>query len=125
MQLDTRNEHTFARYDTATYKAVPKDAIVLDLGRTHGTNALIRVLRSAAYYDIAAQIEAQTKPPRIPEPGLWAVVQDSDGNYYVRDGIAGNSLWVIVFGEAVGTRWSWDDLLGPVLVRPGIEDGAS
>jgi hypothetical protein len=77
---------------------------------------------------IAEQIEQQTKPPRIPEPGLWGVVEAPDGAQYVRiDTAPENHSWQLL-GEpsAVDERYvHWSDIADPTLVRPGIEDGAS
>lgn len=76
------------------------------------------VLGSVAARLLADQIEAQTKPPRIPEPGNYGVVEagiaGGEGRYrYVRDG----SHWYTLRGAQ---RW-WHELIDPVLVREGIE----
>jgi hypothetical protein len=73
---------------------------------------------------VADQIEQQTKPPRIPEPGLWGVVEAGVKEHDVR------LRWV-----RLGDNYRpddrdeydrlWCDLIDPTLVRPGIEDGAS
>jgi hypothetical protein len=68
---------------------------------------------------VARQIEQQTKPPRIPEPGLWGVVsvERPDGltDYYT----CGPGGW---FSER-GEHFNWESLPGtPALIRPGIED---
>jgi hypothetical protein len=71
---------------------------------------------------LADQIEAQIKPPRIPEPGLWGVVEAS----------------VLLIGErAPACEWVhhrkgwmnpsgqfavWDGLINPVLVRDGVPE---
>jgi len=72
------------------------------------------------YRSIADQIEAQTKPARIPEPEKWGVV-------YAR--LVNASIWESWLrhpGEGwhpirggVATRW--DDLIDPVLIREGVE----
>lgn len=74
-------------------------------------------------------MSAQTKPPRIPEPGLWGVVEaghehlDGRRSKFVRVATTGIAQWVERGAEA---DWStWDRLIDPTLVRPGIEDGAS
>ena len=74
---------------------------------------------------IADQIEAQTKPPRIPEPGLWGVVEAE------AKGVNGNTVtarkrwvrdeqgWI----EVAGNGWRVSDfkyLVDPVLVREGV-----
>ena len=69
-------------------------------------------------------LEPQTKPPRIPEPGLWGVVK-------ARGPLGENESpnedeWVrtddIVWRSRV-TGWGacWDQLIDPTLVRDGIE----
>jgi hypothetical protein len=77
---------------------------------------------------LADQLEQQTKPPRIPEPGLWGVV----GADWESPGITGipRAEWMRVKGNLWHSCISpvavkWDDLIDPTLVRPGIEDGAS
>ena len=67
---------------------------------------------------IADQIEAQTKPKRIPEPGQFGVVEaggdHSPGRHkWVRQG----DLWWN------GAAWTtWETLTDPVLVREGVDD---
>ena len=81
-------------YNPDTQKVVPKDAIVLDLDlNAHiGSTALVRDLRSSAFFAIADQIEEQTRPA-IEEPtGLGAVVETADGRRYVR-GHGGANCW--------------------------------
>jgi len=111
--------------------------VVLDLGDYD--NRAVTYLRNIANDDrafdggptpraklvhlIADQIEAQAKPPRIPEPGLWGVVKAStqEGGYvrrWVRDGGHENAEWVAI--EATMRR-EWDDLIDPVLIREGVE----
>ena len=73
----------------------------------------------AVYTNVAAQIEAQTKPARIPEPGLWGVVRAS-----LPDDTTVSS-WVHIRGH----RWytehhgcaAWDVLVYPTLERDGVE----
>ena len=64
------------------------------------------------------QIEAQTKPPRIPEPGLWGVVEATGATLPRRRWIHHEEdRWVCDTGV-----WRyWRDLIDPVLVREGIE----
>lgn len=74
---------------------------------------------------VADQIEAQTKPPRIPEPGLWGVVtaghkhlDDGRRSQFVRVATTGRVQWVECEAEA---DWcTWDALVDPVLVREGV-----
>lgn len=76
---------------------------------------------------LADQIEAQSKPPRIPEPGLWGVVEAA------YEGRRIQSKWVRMLDGGPDEQWTndegdwvdWDDLINPVLIRPGIEGGAS
>ena len=121
----------------AVGKVVPKDAVVLDLDGLDRDETL-SFLRSAHFayparkYDqqpdhlnrIADAIEAQTKPPRIPEPGWGALVeagvtQHDERLHWQRN----NNNWT-------ATRWScsnpneydrmWDELIDPVLIREGV-----
>ena len=64
---------------------------------------------------VAAQIEAQTKPPRIPEPGLWGVVDTGRDGEFVNVGPG----WLSV--EHGGMVHQWGTLIDPVLVREGVE----
>jgi hypothetical protein len=70
---------------------------------------------------LADQIEAQTKPPRIPEPGLWAVVEahTEDGEerrrFVHHEDAHDGRAW-----ERRGVRRAWSDLIDPVLVREGV-----
>jgi hypothetical protein len=61
--------------------------VVLDLEK-HSEPAiadLVRQLRRDRWHLVADQIEAQIKPPKPAEPtGLGAVVEDADGNRWVR-----------------------------------------
>jgi len=67
---------------------------------------------------IADQIEAQTKPPRIPEPVQFGVVEaaadKSPGRHkWVRQG----DLWWN------GAAWNtWDALIDPTLIREGVTE---
>lgn len=95
-------------------------AKVMDDGRS-GYEAESADLRS-----LATEIAAQTKPPRIPEPGfigsrvMAAQVGEVEGSErgwtkFRKDG------WIDVLDHIR----SWDDLENPVLIRDGVEDGAS
>ena len=67
--------------------------------------------------NIADQIEAQTKPPRIPEPGLWGVVEDHNGYRWVRHSNAEGARW-----HNLSTGWTeWSAIEFPTLVREGVE----
>jgi len=68
--------------------------------------------------DIADQIEAQTKPPRIPEPGLWGVVDAGAGRIPVRRWVHHEEDWWVA---DTGDRVMWGDLEDPILVREGVQ----
>jgi hypothetical protein len=97
--------------------------VVLDLDWAESVPVLIAQLRGAGYVHIADQIEAQTKPPRIPEPGLWGVVEaavpESGGSRwpFVHDTDQGSSEWTCVND---GDHYDWDALIDPVLIREGV-----
>lgn len=68
--------------------------------------------------NIADQIEAQTKPPRIPEPGLWGVVEAWTDGIPIRRWVHHEEdRWVCDTGE----RRNWEALSDPTLVREGVE----
>jgi len=72
---------------------------------------------------LLSQIEAQTKPARIPEPGLWGVVEASSVTYsgrrnYVRtEPRPHSSDWQGSHG-----RCPWANLIDPVLIREGVTE---
>ena len=71
--------------------------------------------------DIASQIEAQTKPARIEEPGLWGVVEasaytDNVRRNWTRIGVSGGLRW-ITLGWPIQ---AWDVLTDPILIREGL-----
>jgi hypothetical protein len=102
--------------------------VVLDLGLGRdAAAAAVAALSSAATRcpDVEAsllnwladQIEAQTKPPRIPEPGLWGVVEAGTSKVpMVRRWVRYGTGW----RDAFGGHEEWDNLLEPVLVREGV-----
>ena len=69
---------------------------------------------------IADQIEAQTKPPRIPEPGRWGVVSVENRHGLTDYWTRGYGGW---FSES-GHTLEWASLTDPTLVRPGIEESS-
>lgn len=124
-------------YNPATEKVVPKGSVVLDpehpsiryfIGKwvdvLPGEASGIETTVGAARY-LSQQIEAQAKPPRIPEPGLWGVVESTvtyEGTTYstslVRHPGPGTAnCWL----DRSGSWFSWDDLIDPVLIREGVE----
>ena len=98
--------------------------IVLDLGRS-SASCFAQVIREDGYDDLADQIEAQTKPARIPETGLWGVVEATSAPYsnyrtqYVyRGGTADPTVhWARVMD---GDLFDWDSLVDPTLIREGL-----
>lgn len=93
-------------------------ASVLDDGRS-GMEDEAERLR-----DLAGQIEAQTTPPRIPEPvRTGALVREGDGGpLWAR---TDEDTWVSLDDGTAGVCKPWAFIEDPVLVRDGIEDGAS
>jgi hypothetical protein len=78
---------------------------------------LLRLLRDNFWPDLAGQIEAQTKPPRIPEPGLWGVVEAAT-NFPTRRWVHHEEeRWI----SDTGAILRWEDLRDPVLIREGVE----
>lgn len=78
------------------------------------TNGDARVI----FRNLADQIEAQHAPPRIPEPGLWGVVEANLAH-------SGERFPFIHYEHGWGARAShichWSELKDPVLIRDGIE----
>ena len=106
--------------------------VVLDLDeQPFPKSGLEEFLRNLRYGTIAKdwladQIEAQTKPPRIPEPGLWGVVEAKYGDTPVRTFVRERDGWSSLTNPGrAGVMCDWDRLVDPVLIRDGIEDGAS
>ena len=68
-------------------------------------------------------IEAQTKPARIPEPGLWGVVSALiEGD---RPVVGDLNEWVKRIDGwhcPIHGHRPWDDLIDPVLIRHGLGD---
>ncbi|WP_330473787.1 hypothetical protein [Terrabacter sp. C0L_2] len=109
--------------------------VVLDLGPgSIPAERAVKLLRTVTYPEaefprlrnwLADQIEAQATPPRIPEPGLWGVVEASWDSKHPTT--IPRAEWM----RTKGNEWRscisnvaarWDDLVDPVLVRPGVED---
>ena len=75
---------------------------------------------AAFLQDVLEQIEAQSKPARIEEPGLWGVVEASSStvgtNLWVREGDGWTTL-----GAAYSAHVSaFKHLIDPMLVREGL-----
>lgn len=69
------------------------------------------------------RVDAQTKPPRIPEPGPWGVVEaawepSGERFTFVRTARQGDADWQVTED---GSLAFWSDLIDPVLVREGVE----
>lgn len=85
---------------------------------------VVRTLRGPAHglatrQAVADQIEAQTKPPRIPEPGLWGVVEATVAGIPRRRWVHHEEdRWVSDNGIPLK---AWDELIDPVLVREGVD----
>lgn len=125
-------------YDPERVKVVPKDAVVLDPNapplRSFGDAATLRMYASEiedrhfAAAVVLTAIADQIEPPRIPEPGLWGVVEARSSHNqilpsrYVRRYDRGNAGfdWVTVHSVEVSRSLRWDDLIDPVLVREGL-----
>ena len=105
--------------------------VVLDLGEnpswfvlalkrveeaSHGHRSAAGPIDRNRLMNLADQIEAQIKRPRIPEPGQWAVVEALIGGE-VFTFVNRGSGWVCVDD---GALWEWDRLIDPVLVRDGV-----
>lgn len=78
-------------------------------------------------HSVIGKIEAQTKPPRIPEPE-WGgrviahTVYDAKRAEWVRWMDEKRDEHTLAWKRRDGGTATWDDLIDPVLVRPGIED---
>jgi len=113
-----------------TYVTNIRRLIVLDLDAvplSHDTPDVVSGLRDpksmSTAKSIAKEIEAQTKPPRIPEPGQWGVVGAryttyNDGDVFYEWVKVGPHNWM---SKSFPTVTTWDDLVDPVLVREGVE----
>jgi len=104
--------------------------IVLDLVNPRRFAELLRAFDNngdTSFTLAADQIEAQTKPPRIPEPGLWGVVEagstelpDKPRRMYIHTGADIKWSWIATDSDETN-RWTWDNLADPTLIRDGIE----
>ena len=101
--------------------------VVMDLVNAEQTVKTLRIkangsgmFQAGVLCELADQIEAQTKPPRIPEPGLWGVVEASStllpvARRWVRH-TGPSTCWRDAFGNSA----VWDSLIDPTLVREGV-----
>jgi hypothetical protein len=103
--------------------------IVLDLGSPEFAAEIapqiVACLRREGWGKTADQIEAQTKPARIPEPG-WdgKVTASTDGNPTRRDFIRfstdGGRSWDWCDGSRAASAWKY--LIDPTLIREGVTE---
>lgn len=119
---------TATYYNAMTHKVVPKDAVVLDLDEATrhmadglgGLSTLLNWLRDGSGIfakKIADQIEAQTKPPRIPEPELYKIIE-AGPEWHRRKWVRGPKGWTNVDAEGHYLNWShWDSLENPRLIE--------
>ena len=101
--LDTRGEPMAAKWLRKLAEADP-----------HGDTIRARIAK-----DIAAQIEAQVKPPRIPEPGLWGVVEANGAKWLRWTSDPKQYQWTRVSGDGLAVKW--DELINPTLIREGVQ----
>ena len=99
--------------------------IVLDLAAPDRFATLLRSfddMGDTVFTKAAEQIEAQCKPARIPEPGLWGVVS---ALIAVDRPIVGDlNEWVHRIDGwhcPIHGHRPWDDLIDPTLIREGVE----
>jgi hypothetical protein len=95
--------------------------IVLDLDG-YLPAELNALLRDEGYTTLADQIEAQSKPARIPEPGLWGVVEASYAGWSRCPFVHGDDgLWRVQTRRLESATVAWDHLADPTLIREGVE----
>ena len=99
--------------------------IELDFTSGYDVSTTVRHLRDgcsdgcSVIRSLAEQIESKTKPPRIPEPGLWGVVREGvDGDTYVRESFGTVRQWSRLGGQ--GLFVTWDEINNPTLIREGV-----
>ena len=90
--------------------------VVLDLA-DFDLRVIAASLRTMGFRVIADQIEAQTKPPRIPEPGMWGVVRAHIGHGGPWTLVHSDCGWICTEDGAI---WSWNLLVNPELIREGV-----
>ena len=100
--------------------------IVLDINpKSPGilNGSLVKYLQEGYWFALADQIEAQTKPARIPEPGWDGKVLahtecNSKRREFVRFSKLAN-LYTWADGNAHQGTLAWETLIDPVLIREG------
>jgi len=91
--------------------------IILDTNALSARN-IAQILRSSGYAGVADQIEAQTKPARIPEPMRWgSKVRTARATYVLLDIATLGRRWL---DEHDGQLYKWDALADPTLIREGV-----
>lgn len=97
--------------------------VVLDLDDWEHKIELLRQDGSISLREIADAIEAQTKKPRMNEPGRYGVVRDVHGYDWVRSGTIPYTSreWV---NQENGRSADWADIERPTWVRDGIEESS-
>lgn len=113
------------RRKCAHHDCYPRRVAVLDPGSAADVDALADAMDNLVGTGpgvARAVIHRLTRPPHIPEPGRYGVVQaavsaTSERAEWVRLGVV-FCPWVSRTGEQA----EWDELLDPVLVREGVDD---
>ena len=123
------NEAGSPRWYSADEITDARPLIVLDLTHVQIGRFLYSLRATGNVEDrkIADQVEAQTKPARIPEPGLWGVVDATRQELNSSTRIDTQGRWVrVALGGCPwvheGTKYTaeWDHLIDPTLIREGI-----
>ena len=98
--------------------------ILLDLTGVTSSEGAVEHLRRCSTADgycltniIADQIEEQIKPPRMSEPGIWAVVLASTNNHDPMDYVHYPEGWAPVRHRR---PYLWDELIDPLIIRHGL-----
>ena len=114
--LTTTSSAVHWRWHEARHIVAARPLIVLDIEFPREVASLLRRHNFTA---TAHQIEAQTKPARIEEPGLWGVVEANVLRGPRVKWLHAPAGWQSI--EPVATRvGEWDDLIDPVLIREGL-----
>ena len=119
--------HDYYSHDTDQITDA-RPLIVLDLVQSPSTSRFAQAVRSAGYYNLADQIEAQTKPARIPEPepgehvtaGVMPAPDQPETFLHLRLRKLRNETpydWACL---TTGHCYMWDSLIDPTLIREGL-----